>query len=111
MWFVFPQIAGLGVSAMSQKYALASLDEAKSYLAHSVLGSRLREAIGAVLGHLDEGGRPRFSAHEIFSSPDDLKFRSSMTLFCRAAPLEPIFMRAINAFFGGEEDAETLRRI
>ena len=80
MWFIFPQIAGLGFSSMAQRYAIASLDEARAYLAHPVLGKRLEDCTRAVLHH---GGR---TAYEIFDSPDDMKFRSSMTLFHRAAP-------------------------
>jgi len=83
MWFVFPQIAGLGSSAMAQRYAVRSLEEAKAYLAHPVLGDRLRECT-AIVAALE--GR---SAREIFGWPDDLKLRSSMTLFSRAAPSPP----------------------
>src|SRR4029077_21032235 len=75
MWFVFPQIAGLGHSAMAQRYAIASLDEAKAYAAHPVLGARLRECTALVLAVEDK------SVHAIFGSPDDLKFHSCMTLF------------------------------
>jgi len=102
MWFVFPQLAGLGRSAMAQRYALASLDEAKAYAAHPVLGARLRELAGLVLTHT---GR---SAHEIFGWPDDVKFHSCMTLFARAAPDEPVFRAALDRFFDGSEDAGTL---
>src|SRR6187402_3110421 len=80
MWFVFPQLTGLGHSAMAHHYAIASLDEARSYLSHPVLGARLRECSALVLA-LDHR-----SIHEIFGSPDDLKFHSSMTLFDRAEP-------------------------
>jgi len=80
MWFVFPQIAGLGHSAMAQRYAIASLDEAKAYAAHPVLGARLRDCTALVLAV--EGK----TVHQIFGSPDDLKFHSCMTLFARAAP-------------------------
>src|SRR5579884_3906715 len=102
MWFVFPQLAGLGFSAMAQRYAIGSLDQARAYLAHPVLGQRLRACTQAVLA---EEGR---SAHEIFGGPDDLKFRSSMTLFAEAAPHEPLFWRALERFFGGEPDPRTL---
>src|SRR6202046_3699066 len=85
MWFVFPQIAGLGFSAMAQKYAIASLDEAQAYLRHPVLGPRLEGCTRLVLA---VDGR---SAHDIFGSPDDMKFRSSMTLFSQAAPDGSIF--------------------
>jgi uncharacterized protein (DUF1810 family) len=103
MWFVFPQIAGLGHSTTAQHYAIASPDEAGAYLAHAVLGPRLRACTQAVL---DVAGR---SAHDIFGSPDDLKFRSSMTLFARAAPDETLFRAALEKYFGGEEDGATLR--
>ena len=105
MWFIFPQIEGLGFSAISRRYALHSLDEARAYLAHPVLGARLRECTEAVLVH---AGR---SAHDIFGSPDDMKFHSSMTLFHRAAQEEPLFRNALEAFFDGEEDRATLARI
>ncbi len=105
MWFVFPQIAGLGHSPMAQRYAVASLDEARAYLAHDVLGSRLCECAALVVA---VEGR---SIEEIFGYPDDLKFRSSMTLFARAAPEEPVFRQALQKYFGGEEDALTLERI
>ena len=111
MWFVFPQIAGLGRSAMAQRYALSSLDEVKRYLAHPVLGPRLAETTSAVLSHVDENGRPLKSIHAIFGSPDDLKFHSSMTLFHRAAPDDPLYAKALTVFFGGDEDGETLKRI
>ena len=102
MWFVFPQIAGLGSSPIAQVYAIGSLAEARAYLAHRVLGPRLRDCTAAV-NAVD--GR---SAHEIFGSPDDLKFRSSMTLFQAAAPDEPLFPAAADKFFGGAPDARTL---
>lgn len=106
MWFVFPQIAGLGHSSMSRRYALHSLQEASAYLDHPVLGPRLRECTEAVLTHA--GKR---SARDILGSPDDLKFHSSMTLFHRASPEEPLFQRALKAFFAGEQDEGTLARI
>jgi uncharacterized protein (DUF1810 family) len=105
MWFVFPQVAGLGSSAMAQRYAIASLDEAKAYLAHPVLGERLRECAQAMLA---VDGR---SAHDILGSPDDLKFHSSMTLFHRAAPAEPVFGDCLKKYFGGQEDPQTLARL
>jgi uncharacterized protein (DUF1810 family) len=101
MWFVFPQIAGLGHSTMAVRYAIASLSEAKAYLAHHVLGLRLRECTSAVLAV--EGG----DAHAIFGSPDDLKFRSSMTLFAQAEG-RGLFERALQKFFAGQPDARTL---
>jgi uncharacterized protein (DUF1810 family) len=102
MWFVFPQVAGLGHSPMAQRYAIVSLDEARAYLAHSLLGPRLFECtrlVNAVAGR---------SVHEIFGSPDDLKFRSSMTLFARAAPGEAAFCEALERYFDGAEDPRTL---
>jgi uncharacterized protein (DUF1810 family) len=102
MWYVFPQIAGLGSSAMAKAYALGSLAEAKAYLAHPLLGSRLRDCVTAVNA---VSGR---TAHEIFGSPDDLKFRSSLTLFAEAAPEEPLFRQALAAYFAGEADPRTL---
>jgi uncharacterized protein (DUF1810 family) len=104
MWFVFPQIAGLGTSAMSQRYALASLDEARAYLAHPVLGPRLRQATDLMLAH---AGTP---AEAILGGIDAVKFRSSMTLFRTAAPDEPRFARALDAFYDGP-DPRTLDRI
>ena len=101
MWFVFPQLAGLGHSPMAQRYAIGSLDEARAYMAHDVLGPRLIECtrlVNAVEGR---------SVHQIFGSPDDMKFRSSMTLFARAAPDEPGFREALRTYFGSEEDPKT----
>jgi uncharacterized protein (DUF1810 family) len=103
MWYVLPQLAGLGFSAMAQTYAISSLAEAKAYLVHPVLGRRLRDCVAAVLA---THGR---SVHEIFGSPDDLKFRSSLTLFSRAAPDEPLFGEALDRFFGGQPDSATLQ--
>ncbi len=105
MWFVFPQIAGLGHSAMAERYAISSLDEAKAYAAHPVLGPRLRECTSLVLA---VEGR---SVHAIFGTPDDLKFHSCMTLFAHAAPEEPVFHAALQHFFAGREDAPTLQRL
>ncbi|HEY1708803.1 MAG TPA: DUF1810 domain-containing protein [Rhizomicrobium sp.] len=105
MWFVFPQIAGLGFSAMAQRYAIQSLDEAKAYFAHPVLGARLRECSQVVL---DVEGR---SALAIFGSPDDVKFRSCMTLFEKAVPDYALFGDALKKYFGGERDAATLARL
>ena len=89
MWFVFPQLSGLGRSPMAQHYAIHSLEEARSYLAHPLLGARLKECTSTVLGVIGK------SAHEIFDTPDDLKFHSSMTLFAHAAPDEPLFRAAL----------------
>ena len=105
MWFVFPQIAGLGHSDMARKFAIASLDEARAYAAHEILGPRLRECAALVVA---VEGR---SIEEIFGAPDDLKFHSSMTLFSRAAPQEPVFKDALQKYFGGEEDRATVERI
>jgi uncharacterized protein (DUF1810 family) len=102
MWFIFPQLAGLGRSAMAQRFAIASLDEAEAYLAHAVLGARLRECAGLVLAVRDR------SVHDIFGSPDDLKFRSSMTLFSRADPAEPVFQQCLYKYFAGQGDPQTL---
>jgi len=105
MWFVFPQIAGLGSSPMARHYAIASLDEARAYLAHPLLGPRLREAAEAVLAHR---GR---SAEAIFGTVDAMKFRSSMTLFEAAAGGKNPFGAALDAFYGGERDPATLDRL
>ena len=102
MWFVFPQIAGLGSSPMAQAYAISSLDEARAYLAHPVLGARLVECVRLVN---DVGDR---SAHDIFGSPDDMKFRSCLTLF-RQAGGGAEFDAALTRFFAGEADPATLR--
>ena len=101
MWFIFPQFAGLGHSAMARRFAIASRDEAVAYLGHGVLGSRLRECtalVSAVEGR---------TIREILGSPDDLKFHSSMTLF-GAVSSDPDFAEAIAKFFGGKPDQMTL---
>ena len=98
MWFVFPQLAGLGRSPMSQRYAIASLDEARAYVAHPLLGPRLRAAAAAVLAHPDR------SAEEILGPIDALKLRSSMTLFLRAAPEEAVFRQVLDRLYGGQPD-------
>lgn len=103
MWFIFPQIAGLGQSAMSRKYAVSGLDEARAYLAHPVLGPRLIECTRLV----GVSGR---SVEDIFGSPDDMKFRSSMTLFAKAQG-EGVFKEAIEKYCGGEFDEATLARL
>jgi uncharacterized protein (DUF1810 family) len=105
MWFVFPQIAGLGRSPTAQRYAIASLDEARAYLEHPVLGPRLVEAARALTPH---AGR---SAEEILGGIDAMKLRSSMTLFAAAAPEEPVFRNVLDAFFDGQPDPETARRL
>ena len=101
MWFIFPQVAGLGFSAMSQKYAIDSADEAKAYLAHPVLGDRLRECVELVVEV--EGG----SAGEIFGAPDDMKFHSCLTLFAETSG-EELFLRALDKYFDGSPDQATL---
>ncbi len=101
MWFVFPQIAGLGQSAMSVRYALASVGEAAAYLGHPVLGERLRGATDLMLGHAGQ------DADVILGGIDAVKFRSSMTLFQAAAPGEERFRQALGVFFAGAEDPAT----
>jgi uncharacterized protein (DUF1810 family) len=105
MWFIFPQIAGLGHSAMAQRYAISSLQEAEAYLKHPILGPRLRECTRLVA--VVEGR----SAHEILGSPDDMKFRSCLTLFSRAAPGDAVFRDALEKYFDGEEDPMTLAKL
>jgi uncharacterized protein (DUF1810 family) len=105
MWFVFPQIAGLGHSAMAQTYAIQSLEEARAYLAHPVLGPRLRECCQAVMNVQGK------SAHDIFGSPDDLKFRSCLTLFAQAAPDEMLFRDLLKKYFDDEADPLTLQKL
>jgi uncharacterized protein (DUF1810 family) len=105
MWFVFPQIAGLGYSHVSRTYAISSLAEARAYLAHPVLGPRLAEC-AAILA-----GLPDRTAEQIFGEVDALKLRSSMTLFMHAAPGEPVFRQVLDRYFGGEADSATERRI
>jgi uncharacterized protein (DUF1810 family) len=104
MWFVFPQLRALGRSDRAIRYGLADLSEARAYLTHPVLGPRLREGVGLVLRH------PQKSAHDIFGSPDDMKLRSSLTLFSRAAPGEEgdIFRDALRVFCANEEDPLTV---
>jgi uncharacterized protein (DUF1810 family) len=105
MWFVFPQFAGLGFSEMSVRYAIKSLDEARAYLAHPVLGPRLVESADAVLAI---AGR---SALEILGSPDDMKLRSSATLFAAVSPEGSVFHQLLAKYFGGRKDESTLRLI
>ena len=105
MWFVFPQIAGLGHSPMAQRYAISSLDEARAYLAHPVLGDRLRESARALTG-LDTR-----DPGEVLGGIDALKLRSSMTLFARAAPDEPLFTQVLDQLFGGAADDATDARL
>jgi uncharacterized protein (DUF1810 family) len=105
MWFIFPQIEGLGFSAMAQRYAISGLDEARAYLAHPVLGARLREAVGLLLA---VEGR---AARQIMGQPDDVKLRSCLTLFAHVAPEEAVFGDALARYFGGEKDPATLTRL
>jgi uncharacterized protein (DUF1810 family) len=105
MWFVFPQIAGLGRSSMAQEFAIASLAEAKAYLNHPLLGGRLSECTQLVLA---VEGKP---AREILGAPDDLKFRSSMTLFAHAAADESLFRDALRKYFDGKDDPATVGRL
>lgn len=102
MWFIFPQLAALGRSATAKRYGIGSLDEARAYLAHPVLGARLKECAALLLALQ---GR---TAHEIMGSPDDLKLRSSMTLFAQAGPDERAFARVLHQFFDGLGDELTL---
>lgn len=103
MWFVFPQLRGLGRSSTAQYYGLASADEARRYWAHPVLGPRLQGCVAQVLAT-----PPERSAHDIFGSPDDLKFWSCVTLFNRVVPDEPLFAAALARFHGGQADKGTL---
>ncbi|SEC11117.1 Uncharacterized protein, DUF1810 family [Nocardioides exalbidus] len=101
MWFVFPQVAGLGRSSMAQQYAVSGLAEATAYLAHDVLGPRLRECCQALLD-LDAS-----SADDVLGSVDAMKLRSSMTLFARADPSEPLVAEVLDRYFGGRADERT----
>ena len=105
MWFVFPQITGLGSSPAARKYAIASLPQARAYLAHPVLGARLPECAAIVCGLQDR------TAEQIFGDLDAQKLRSCVTLFRHAAPGEPVFGRVLEQYFGGVPDAATERRI
>ena len=102
MWFVFPQYVGLGISPTSQRYAIKSVAEAEAYLNDPVLGPRLVECAQALL---DAEGR---SAHEIFGSPDDIKLKSSATLFAHVSPSGSVFERVLDKYFRGERDGKTL---
>jgi uncharacterized protein (DUF1810 family) len=103
MWFVFPQVAGLGHSPTSRHFAIRSLDEARAYLAHPVLGPRLVECAGAL------AATEARTAEQIFGAIDALKLRSSMTLFLRAAPEQPVFAMVLDRYFDGEADLATDR--
>jgi uncharacterized protein (DUF1810 family) len=105
MWFIFPQLVGLGRSAMTQHYAIRDLDQARRYLGHSILGPRLRQAVRLMI---DQKGR---SAFEILGSPDDMKFRSCLTLFREAASENSdrvLFTKALGQFYRGQPDSRTL---
>jgi uncharacterized protein (DUF1810 family) len=105
MWFVFPQIAGLGQSPTSRTYAITSLDEARAYLAHPVLGPRLLECARIV------AGQSGTSAEQIFGGIDAVKLRSSMSLFLEAAPAESVFREVLDRFFAGQPDPATQERL
>src|SRR5687767_6037339 len=105
MWFIFPQIAGLGHSHMSTTYAISSLEEARGYLQHPVLGARLRECAAIV------AASPASTAREIFGSIDTQKLRSSMTLFMRADPAESLFRQVLDRYFDGRADSATDERL
>ncbi|HLH99818.1 MAG TPA: DUF1810 domain-containing protein [Acidimicrobiales bacterium] len=106
MWWVFPQIVGLGSSATSRLYAIADLDQAVAYLAHPVLGPRLREMAGVALE-----AAPGRSAVDIFGPVDAMKLRSCMTLFARADPSETVFRAVLDRYYGGKEDPATVARL
>jgi len=103
MWFIFPQLRGLGHSATAQRYALSGLEEAQAYRQHPLLGARLIECTSLVNGLKD------LSAHDVFGSPDDLKFRSCMTLFARVPQAGAVFEQALSRYFDGVPDPRTLQ--
>jgi uncharacterized protein (DUF1810 family) len=103
MWYIFPQIAGLGFSTMSVCYSIQSLDEARAYLVYPVLGARLIECFEALLDVKDR------SAFDIFGSPDDRKLKSSATVFALVSPEDSVFHRVLEKYFDGEMDQKTLR--
>jgi uncharacterized protein (DUF1810 family) len=106
MWFIFPQLSGLGHSTMTQRYAIRNIDQAKHYLADPILGNRLRHDVRLMLSHKGK------SALEILGSPDDFKFRSCLTLFCEAASDKSdrsLFVEALKQFYNGEPDPRTLK--
>ena len=102
MWYIFPQMRGLGRSSMAEMYGIAGLDEARRYLEHEILGKRLREVCEAILGLSTD------DAHEVFGDIDSLKLKSSMTLFDLVSP-DDIFARVLNKYYGGERDNKTLK--
>ena len=103
MWFVFPQISGLGHSDMANRYAIASLAQARAYLNHELLGARLRECTELVLAV------PNSTLLEIFGTPDDMKFKSCMTLFAKADPEDELFVEALRKYCGGRFDDKSLK--
>jgi uncharacterized protein (DUF1810 family) len=105
MWFIFPQLRGLGSSQMANRFGISSLAEAEAYLAHPILGARLRESTRLV------NAIENRTIEQIFGYPDNLKFRSSMTLFAAAAPGEPVFREALEKYFEGIGDRATLDRL
>jgi uncharacterized protein (DUF1810 family) len=105
MWFIFPQLEGLGLSEMAQRYAIASVDEAAAFLAHPVLGARLRECAALVLAV------PGGSVDAIFGHPDNMKFHSSMTLFAAVPGTDPVFGQNLDKYFRGAPDSLTLARL
>lgn len=105
MWYIFPQFAGLGFSAMSQRYAIRSVAEAQAYLSHPMLGPRLMQCCKALLAI---NGR---SAHEIFGSPDDMKLQSCATLFASITPMDSVFARVLKQYFFGQRDQKTLNML
>lgn len=105
MWFIFPQLQGLGSSATAHLYAIASANEARAYLDHPILGPRLRECARILLGLK---GR---TAREVFGFPDDLKLRSCLTLFAAVAADDPVFLDGLARYFGGEGDRLTLQKM
>ncbi|MCD2183866.1 DUF1810 domain-containing protein [Rhizobium sp. GN54] len=105
MWFVFPQVEGLGMSPMTQRYAIHSAGEARAYLADPVLGPRLTACVEALLSV------PGRSAREIMGAPDDVKLRSSLTLFAAVADDPALFRKALARFYGGQEDSRTLEQL
>lgn len=102
MWYIFPQIKGLGFSSMSQFYAIKNADEAIAYLQHPILGKRLIDCCQTILAHTDK------SAEQIFGGIDSVKLKSSMTLFAQVAPNQPIFQQVLDQYFNGEKDEKTL---
>ena len=103
MWYIFPQIKGLGRSHIAQKYAISNVEEAKAYLADSVLGARIVECCEVLL-NLDSS----YTASDIFGFPDDLKLKSSMTLFAKASEKDSVFHQVVNQYFDGEFDSKTI---